>query len=305
LPDDSPGVARDWIKQSILDNGPVYTSIYSGFTQFQTYWGQSYGMFTGPASTDHAIMIVGWDDGMPYYTSYPGTPAGYGCWIIKNSWGTSWGQSGFGYVGYGAANCGTNNSYISSYGDCTYDYGSILRYDEGFHGIFLGVVGEYTVYAANRYNSTSSEDIHAVGIWLPITEANYSISIYDDGTPSTNTWTGLLATKSGSLLEGGYHMIELDSAVPIPVDDDFWVQVQIVDPNTSSYYLIAADSTSPVETATCYISIDGSYWQDAGSWDVGVHVQLGAADPTPVPDTPTPSKTPLGWSGIVEWQLYR
>ena len=36
----------------------------------------------------HFMLVVGYDDTQ-------------GCWIVKNSWGTSWGQSGFGRIGYG------------------------------------------------------------------------------------------------------------------------------------------------------------------------------------------------------------
>lgn len=36
----------------------------------------------------HALLVVGFDDAR-------------GAWIVKNSWGTSWGQHGFGYVAYG------------------------------------------------------------------------------------------------------------------------------------------------------------------------------------------------------------
>jgi hypothetical protein len=36
----------------------------------------------------HFLLVVGYDDTA-------------GCWIVKNSWGTGWGQAGFGMIGYG------------------------------------------------------------------------------------------------------------------------------------------------------------------------------------------------------------
>ncbi len=36
----------------------------------------------------HFMLIVGYDDSQ-------------GCWLVKNSWGTGWGQGGFGQIGYG------------------------------------------------------------------------------------------------------------------------------------------------------------------------------------------------------------
>jgi parallel beta-helix repeat protein len=41
---------------------------------------------------NHCVMLVGYDD------TYNG---GSGCWIIKNSWGTSWGENGYARVAYG------------------------------------------------------------------------------------------------------------------------------------------------------------------------------------------------------------
>jgi len=305
IADDSPGAARDWIKHTIMNEGPVYCSIYSGAAQFQNYYGAEYGMFYPPATTDHAVILVGWDDTMGYYDEYPPNfaeiPAGYGCWIIKNSWGTSWGQNGFGYVGYGAGNVATQNSYISEYADCFTDTGEVLRYDESFLGYFLGVSGNYTNYGAVRFTSTSSEDITGVGIWVPVTGAQYWIYIYDDANPGSNSWTGLLDQRSGTLTEGGYHMIEIDPAVPIPADNDFWVRVRVTDPSNSWPYLLAGDSGTPTETGTCYFSLNGTSWTDMGTmpsghYDLGLHARLGGV----VQPTPTPPAT-----GIGVWEEYR
>lgn len=47
-------------------------------------------------SSDHAVMIVGWDDNI----------CGDGGWICKNSWGTGWGDQGFFYIPYGSCGIG-------------------------------------------------------------------------------------------------------------------------------------------------------------------------------------------------------
>jgi hypothetical protein len=302
IADDSPGAARDWIKHTIMNEGPVYCSIYSSVGMFQNYWGEDYGMYySAPAPPDHAVLLVGWDDDMPYYDVYPGSIVGYGCWIIKNSWGTAWGQNGFGYVGYGAGAVATQNSYISEYTNCFTDIGEILRYDESFLGYFLGFSGYYTNYGAVRFTTTSSEDITGVGVWVPITDAQYEIRIYDDANPGSNSWTGLLDQWSGTLTEGGYHMMGIEPGIPAPADGDFWVRVRLTDPSSSWPYLMAGDSDDPIETGTCYLSVDGVSWTDLGTmmtaqYDLGVHARLGAVEQP----TPTPPAT-----GIEVWDAYR
>ncbi|KAI9070804.1 hypothetical protein K1719_038904 [Acacia pycnantha] len=70
--------------QKAVANQPVSVSIDAGDGSFQFY---SSGVFTGECGTqlDHGVTAVGYgatDDGTEY-------------WIVKNSWGTEWGEKGY------------------------------------------------------------------------------------------------------------------------------------------------------------------------------------------------------------------
>lgn len=65
-------------------NQPVSVGVDCDGRDFQHY---SSGIFTGPCKTrvNHAVTVVG------YGTAEDGTKY----WLVKNSWGTSWGEEGF------------------------------------------------------------------------------------------------------------------------------------------------------------------------------------------------------------------
>ena len=87
---------REQIQLRIKTYGSVVTYMRAGINSFYAY---KSGVYNGYASNgnyndvDHAVTIVGWDDSKK-------------AWIIRNSWGTSWGIGGYAYVGYNACNIG-------------------------------------------------------------------------------------------------------------------------------------------------------------------------------------------------------
>lgn len=78
----------DAIKNAIYTYGSVSAAVYVD-RYFQAYTG---GTFTTcrkkVSSCNHAIILCGWDDAK-------------GAWLLKNSWGTGWGENGFMWMKYG------------------------------------------------------------------------------------------------------------------------------------------------------------------------------------------------------------
>jgi C1A family cysteine protease len=90
------------IKNYIMEYGAVNASLnvddyWSGYNGVGVLQG-SPSNYNSPSS-NHAILIVGWDDAK-------------GAWLIKNSWGNNWGNDGFGWVRYGHFNVGRRAAVI-------------------------------------------------------------------------------------------------------------------------------------------------------------------------------------------------
>lgn len=85
----------DEIKAAIYKYGPVSVGVAVD-DAFSSYRG---GIFedTGYRSLNHAVNIVGW---------------GNGYWIMRNSWGTDWGENGFMRIKFGANGIGAWANYV-------------------------------------------------------------------------------------------------------------------------------------------------------------------------------------------------
>ena len=75
--------------KSYLLSQPITVRINVNSQAFQSL---GWSIYKGPCSSNsgdlnHAILIVGY-----------GTENGVDYWVIKNSWGTSWGNNGFGRI---------------------------------------------------------------------------------------------------------------------------------------------------------------------------------------------------------------
>lgn len=89
------------IKQALYTYGPIAAAVHVG-PQFQAYTG---GVFNSNESgqVNHAIALVGWIDDI-------GPDNGY--WILRNSWGTSWGEGGYMRIRYGCNQVGYSANYV-------------------------------------------------------------------------------------------------------------------------------------------------------------------------------------------------
>lgn len=91
----------DQIKQELYANGPVSTGMRT-FEDFGVYQGGIYDYRYGRETDPHAVMFIGW-----------GVEGGVNYWIIKNSWGPTWGESGYFRIKMYSVNAPENQAVTS------------------------------------------------------------------------------------------------------------------------------------------------------------------------------------------------
>jgi len=93
------------IQESIFADGPLEGAfeVYSDFMQYKSgvYVKSKTASFLG----GHAIKILGWGNDQKSGLDY---------WIVANSWGTTWGMSGYFYIQRGTNMCGIDHDGVAA-----------------------------------------------------------------------------------------------------------------------------------------------------------------------------------------------
>ena len=92
------------IKEFLYENGPLAVALNAN--PLQTYTSGILDLTSSqcsPSGLNHAVLLVGY-----------GSQSGTDYWIVKNSWGSSWGEQGYFRIARGKSTCGINYYVITA-----------------------------------------------------------------------------------------------------------------------------------------------------------------------------------------------
>ena len=261
LPERSSATDNNNIKSALTNFGAVKASVYWD-SLFYNSTSHAFNNYLLVSSTNHAITIVGWDDTYSR-TNFKYQPAGDGAFIVKNSWGTGWGDNGYFYVSYYDGTIG--NRTVVFTGERVTNYNRVYSYDP------LGWVGSYgyesssSAQYANVFTAQSAETLNAIGTYQTY-PGSYTARIYLDPVGGPINSSGYVAETSWSDSLLGYRTIDIPD-VTLKPGQKYSIVILASTPGwnfpvpTEDYYY-GFSSHASANAGESYISQTGATWTD-------------------------------------------
>ncbi|MGZ7168887.1 MAG: lectin like domain-containing protein [Halobacteriota archaeon] len=287
LPDRAGPTDNDNIKSALQTHGAVSTTLfisgghppqYNNATNayYITEQKDGSGSRIGPT---HSVAIVGWNDSFSKTNFVAGNqPPGDGAFIVKNEWGSKWGDQGYFYVSYYDAYIGENLAVYAA--QPTSNYNHIYQYDPLGDTLAFGE-GSNSEWGANVFTATSNEQLSAVGFYTDGANTQYDAYVYLNPVLGPIGVSSYVARAQGTETFAGYHTIPLNSSVPVAQGQKFSVVMKFTTPNDNTPLPVETPITgysSPTANAgESFYRADGSItWKDMTSYDANTNICIKA-----------------------------
>ena len=258
------------IKAAVMKYGAVYVGMHApqteqSFTEWllhrSRYWNfdRNAYYYWGTARADHAVDIVGWDDKYSR-NNFATKPPGKGAFIVRNSWGTGWGDAGYFYVSYYDTRLArTNWSAVFDNAEPRENLSSIYQYDPLGQTGALGY-SSTTAWFANDFTATTSDLLSAVSFWTRAPGASYKVFARVGSAKLT-------AEASGAFKLAGYHTVYLKTPPQLVAGQGFRVAVKVTTPGEKKPVPLETrvrglTSAAAAGRGQSFVSSNGRTWTD-------------------------------------------
>ncbi|WP_255334458.1 NosD domain-containing protein [Methanosarcina sp. KYL-1] len=253
---------NELIKWALMDYGVLDSSIHFTSDAYDSANCSHY--YSGSEPANHMIGIVGWDDSFDRNKFTPAAP-GDGAFIVKNSWGTAWGEEGFFYVSYYDTVIGSGSTVHTA--EDLGSYSHVYQYDPLGWVESIGYSGSNAAWAANVFTAEKAETLEAVSFYTTASDTGYEIYVYTGTDSGPINPEGAETSVNGTIPFAGYHTVSLDSGVPLEAGQNFSVVVKFTTPDYSypvavEYPLAGHSSKARAGQGESFFSPDGESWVD-------------------------------------------
>ena len=265
------------IKNALSEHGPLVTTLRV-YEDFYDYTEGVYSYVSGGYLGGHAVLLVGYNDNEQ-------------CFIVKNSWGTWWGEDGYFKIAYSEINGTTQfGDYTIAYGTAIPPNGETVSVPSSLSGNTVGTTNVSYSYSTGGSASSSGHSVQYLFDW-------------GDGTNSG--WLGVgTASASKSWSSPGTYSVKsqarcsTDTAVVSSWSGSLGVTISCPVPGTPS-------SASPSNGATGISTTPTLSWTSSGANSYDIYFGTASNPPLVVSGTTNASYSPsvLSYGTTYYWKI--